>query len=244
MDEDLEDMVLQQLPVINKLLADDPNNVYYRMVHLYSAFAHFILNRPIDKIALYINPLYAEMTPNREWQYFLIALISTENVLRKPDAFWKVWELLYPKLITQPNGYDDDVLAIYLLSGRFALIDRENGCSFDASHRWLYSKSAIDIGHLPIVLFSIAKAMNDVAKDMVRDGIDWVYMIVTNHPAIEMKELQVSTNLYLQDVLNGYVRQNRKEIRKDNALRNRILSILTFMAERESIFAYKLRERL
>lgn len=244
MDEDLEQMVQQQLPVISKLLADDPGNVYYRMVHLYSAFAHFILNRPIDKITLYINPLCFGAIPNREWQYFLIALISTENILRKPKAFWKVWELLYPKLVTEPKGYDDDVLATYLLSGKFALLDRENGCSFDASYRWLYSKSAIDKGHLPIVLFSIAKAMNDVAQSFVRDGIDWVYTIVTNHSGIEMKNLQVSSNLYLQYVLNAYVKHNRKEIRKDNALRNKLLTILTFMAERESVFAYKLRERL
>ena len=109
---------------------------------------------------------------------------------------------------------------------------------------WIYANTARDIGHVPSVLYSIAKAMNGLVKNNLREAIDWVYTIVDAHKDLNLGELKSITVFYLEQALNGYIKTNKKYIRQHNPLREKLLVILTFMAERESIMAYRLRERL
>lgn len=242
-DENLEQEVLAQLPVLRKVLFEKPDHVYYRMTNFFMTFAHFLLHRSADGVAKYVNPLLEAISANREWQYFLMAILSAENMLRRKETFWKLWELFYPRIVSSEYGYADEVIATYLLASHMPLDESGHWHSFEAQNKWIYAKTAKDIGHLPIVLYCIARALNEVASDYMRDGLEWVYTVVHAHPEMVIAD-QPDTILYLERAFYGYVLQHRKEIRRDREQRNKIMEILTFMAERESVLAYKLRERV
>lgn len=109
---------------------------------------------------------------------------------------------------------------------------------------WIYANAARDIGHVPSVLYSIAKVMNGIVKNNIQEAIDWVYTVVHAHEDLNLRELNFNTVFYLEQALNEYIKTGKKFIRQHNPLREKLLVILTFMAERESIMAYRLRERL
>ena len=243
-EDDLVQIAYQQFPAIRYQLTERLYSRYYRNLHLFGAYANFLINRPIDKVDYYLEPLKDAMESSREWHRMLLEIIYAEDRYKKVDTFWKIWELLYPKMVSPKYGYDDSVVSTYLLVNYSAIDNRREWHSFRPQDRWIYSKTSKDIGQVPVVLYSIAKALNGIASEFVHEGIDWVYEIVHKYPSLNLDSLQDDTNLFLQRALNAYTGQNRKSIRRDNVLLNKILEILTFMAERGSIFAYKLRERL
>lgn len=243
-DDDLVQIAYQQLPAIRNQLTERSHSRFYRNLHLFGAYANFLINRPIDQVDYYLEPLIDAMESSREWHRMLLEIIYAEDRHKKVDVFWKIWESLYPKIKSPQYGYDDSVISTYLLVYYLAINDRREWHSFRPQDRWIYSKTSKDIGQVPVVLYSIAKALNGIASDFVHEGIDWVYEIVHKYPSLKLDSLQDDTNLFLKRALNACIGQNRKSIRRDNVLLNKILEILTFMAERGSIFAYKLRERL
>jgi hypothetical protein len=48
----------------------------------------------------------------------------------------------------------------------------------------------------------------------------------------------------MEKLFNKYIRNNRMAIRRDNVKKQKIIDILSFMVERESVQAYMLREYL
>ena len=86
--------------------------------------------------------------------------------------------------------------------------------------------------------------MNGIVKNNIQEAIDWVYTVVQAHEDLNLRELNFNTVFYLEQALNEYIKTGKKFIRQHNPLREKLLVILTFMAERESIMAYRLRERL
>jgi hypothetical protein len=243
-DPHIEEVALQLVSFVGKALSDERNKHYYRSNHMYDAYAHFVLNRSKKKIDDYITPLLPSIQSHREFQYFLLSFIHVEDKLQKMDAFWRVWELLYPKIKSRSFGYADEVITMYLLIHPWALYERTEWHSFTMQNAWIFANTARDIGYVPSVLYSITKAMNGLIKGNIREAIDWVYTIVKAHEDLNLGDLNSVTIFYLEQALNGYIKINKKYIRQHNPLREKLLAILTFMAERESIMAYRLRERL
>lgn len=243
-DSYLENVVSQLVPFVKKALLDERNKQYYRSNHMYDAYAKFVLNRPLEKIDAFITPLLPSIQSHRELQYFLLSFIHAEDNIKKKDAFWRVWELLYPKIVSRSFGYADEVITTYLFIHPWALYERTEWHSFTMQDAWIYANTARDIGQVPSVLYAIAKAMNGIVKNMLREAIDWVYTIIEAHEDLNLGEVKSNTIFYLEQALNGYIKTNKKYIRQHNPLREKLLVILTFMAEHESIMAYRLRERL
>ena len=52
------------------------------------------------------------------------------------------------------------------------------------------------------------------------------------------------TIYYMEKLFSKYIRQNRMTIRSNNMKKQKIIDILSFMVERESVQAYMLREYL
>ena len=109
---------------------------------------------------------------------------------------------------------------------------------------WLYDKLSTDLGQEPVVIYSIAKSLNGLASDFLEHGIDWLYRSVHTHTPIELRDYESNTIYYMEKLFNKYIRNNRMAIRRDNVKKQKIIDILSFMVERESVQAYMLREYL
>lgn len=239
----LQNYVKETLPYIANSLKEDRNNRYNRAIYLYKAFAHFVLNRDIEDIEGYILPLLSSVNGEKNTEYFLLEFIYTEDRLNKPENFWHVWKLLYKTVTERGVWYNGRVLGIYMLTDHMAL-DKGKWHSFNKENTWLFDKLSIDCGREPIVMFSIAKSLNGLANDYIEQGIEWFYRIVHNYSAIELRDYQSNTIYYMEKLFSKYIRQNRMTIRSNNMKKQKIIDILSFMVERESVQAYMLREYL
>lgn len=239
----LQNYVKEILPYIASSLKEERNGRYNRDIYLYKAFAHFVLNRNIEDIDGYILPLLSSINGEKNTEYLLLEFIYTEDRLNKPENFWHVWELLYNTITENGLWYNGRVMGIYMLSDHMAL-EKGKWHSFNKENTWLFDKLSIDCGREPIVMFSIAKSLNGLANDYIEQGIEWFYRIVHNYSAIELRDYQSNTIYYMEKLFSKYIRQNRMTIRSNNMKKQKIIDILSFMVERESVQAYMLREYL
>ena len=239
----LENYVKQVLPHIAKSIKYDSESRYYRILHLYKAFAYFVLNRSINDIETYISPILNSIDGDINTEYLLLEFIYTEDRLNKPVSFWHVWKLLYKVVSEHGVWYNGHVLGIYMLSDHRALAEGK-WHSFNKDNIWLYDKLSIDLGQEPVAIYSIAKSLSGLASDFLEHGIDWLYRCVHTHPLIELRDYESNTIYYMEKLFNKYIRNNRMTIRRDNVKKQKIIDILSFMVERESVQAYMLREYL
>ena len=239
----LENYVKQMLPHIAKSIKYDRESRYYRILHLYKAFAYFVLNRSINDIETYISPILNSIDGDINTEYLLLEFIYTEDRLNKPVSFWHVWKLLYKVVSEHGVWYDGHVLGIYMLSDHRTLAEGK-WHSFNKDNIWLYDKLSTDLGQEPVVIYSIAKSLNGLASDFLEHGIDWLYRSVHTHTSIELRDYESNTIYYMEKFFNKYIRNNRMTIRRDNVKKQKIIDILSFMVERESVQAYMLREYL
>lgn len=239
----LQNYVKEMLPYIANSLQEDRNSRYNRAIYLYKAFAYFVLNRNIEDIEGYILPLLNSINGGNNTKYLLLEFIYTEDRLNMPEKFWYVWKLLYKTITERGVWYQGRVMSIYMLSDHMAL-EEGKWHSFNKENMWLFDKLSIDCGQEPIVLFSIAKSLNGLASDYIEQGIEWLFRIVHKYSSIHLMDYQSNTIYYLEKMFNKYIRQNRMIIRSDNIKKQKIIDILSFMVERESVQAFMLREYL
>lgn len=238
----LVDYAKQIIPFIVLSFTKDIENKYNRSVYLFKAYAYYVLNRSLEDIDQYIKPLLNVIEGgNHESEYFLLEFIYTEDRIHKKEAFWHVWKLLYDTMVKRGGWYDGRLLSIYMLSDNMALSEGE-WHSFDENDIWLFESLSKDCGNSPVVLYAVAKSLNGLACKYIRQGINWLFEITHNHSTLNLGEYQDNTIFYMETLLNKHIRKNRMEIRKDNMYRKKIMDILSFMVERDSVQAYMLRE--
>ena len=86
--------------------------------------------------------------------------------------------------------------------------------------------------------------MNYIASRYVEKGIEWLYEIVSKYPEIKLRDRESNTIFYMERFIGGFVRKNRSDIRKNKKQKNMLVTILTFMVERNSVQAYMLRDMI
>ncbi|MBR1295421.1 hypothetical protein [Bradyrhizobium sp. AUGA SZCCT0042] len=66
--------------------------------------------------------------------------------------------------------------------------------------------------------------------------------IVERTPELDSRELEVNTVYYLENLVRGYLLQNRHKARTTPQIQHQVLAILNFLLEKGSATAYLLRE--
>jgi hypothetical protein len=107
-----------------------------------------------------------------------------------------------------------------------------------------YRNISKEIGNIPAVLYSIAKILNSVGSNFTEEGIDWIYNIISDNSSLELKDLESNTIYYLEIFFKKYIFTERKKIKQEVKLKNKIIPILNFMIERGSKHGFSLRESI
>lgn len=222
----------------------------YVLGHVFhNKFAYFVLNSPKEEIEAYVQPfteLFGEFRRTRDAAEVLEAFVIAEDVLNKYEEFWTVWKIFYPKIVELCSDeyrlkYSKDVVYKYLLA-----LEWNNGTkewrSLKDGEKVFFKKVSEDMGGNSVVLYSIAKLLNDIGSGFVSDGIAWVSDILEKNPDLSKKELEVNTVYYLENLVRSYILKNRQKIKTDLQLKKQILIILDFLLEKASVVAYLLRE--
>lgn len=226
----------------------DNSNIYLLRQHIFKNFAFFILHREESEIDIFLKPFIDSCGSTEETASFLGELINAENQLNHFEQFWYIWNKLYPKikeLCNNPNSYHlKEIIINYLLAWRWWNESIEEWHSLKSDNLSLYVNVSKEIGNIPSVLYSITRVLTSIGTNFEKEGIEWIYTIVTNNSSLHLADLQSHTLNYLERILRKFIFVNRQKIKEEIILKNKIIPILDFMIERGSIHGYLLRESI
>lgn len=252
------DIFLQTLPILaSKLLIDrraykeefgEDHGISKVRLYIFKRFANFILKREVSEIDKYLIPFLEYLSPTEETSLFIQAIITAEDSLMKREQFWRIWNNLFPKikdLCAYPrNHYLKEVIINFLLAWPYWKEAVEEWHSLSKENSSLYTKASKEIGHIPAVFYSIVRVLNTIGSNFKNEGIDWIYIIVSNNRLLQLGEVESNTLYYLELYLRKFIFNNRQEIKKEIRLKNKVIPILDFMIERSSVHGYLLRESI
>ncbi len=213
----------------------------------FDKLAYFVLTSEKSDIPTYLVPFLEQFQDSREMADLFSSFVSAEDKLHEYDQFWAAWELFYPcikKLCERVNGrfYSSSVVHNYLLAWPFWRKDAREWSSLKTREKGFFKRVADEIGGHPAVLYSLVKLLNEIGSGFVEDGIEWIRGIIERTPDLASRELEVNTVYYLENLIRGYLLQNRHKVRTIPKIRHQVLTILNFLLEKGSATAYLLRE--
>jgi len=227
---------------------DDDSDIYLLRRHIFKKFANFILEKETDEIDLYLKPFIDDFNSNEETSFFIDEIISAEDLCKRPEQFWYIWNKLYSKFIetcnNSQNFYLNQVINNYLLAWQWWREGIEEWHSLKEENLSFYSNVSKDLGHIPSVLYSITKILNSIGSNFKKEGIDWIFIIISNNKSLKMGDLESNTLYYLERFIRKFIFLNKGQIKHEIRLKNKVLPILDFMIERGSIHGYLLRESI
>ncbi|MEX0995882.1 MAG: AVAST type 4 anti-phage nuclease Avs4 [Flavobacteriaceae bacterium] len=242
----LATQLLKDRRVLSDELGND-NNIFQTRIQFFKSFAYFILHREINEIENYLQPFIASMTSNDETSSFLNEIIRAEDYLNKYSQFLQVWNCFYPKILDICNysgKYLDKVINSYLLAEILWREGIKEWHSLKKDNIKLYTKVSKNLGHNPTVLYSITKVLNTIASNFKSEGIDWIFIVVSNNKYLPLGDLEANTLYYLENFTRKFIFLNKVKIKKELNLKIKIITILDFMIERGSKHGYLLRESI
>jgi hypothetical protein len=107
-------------------------------------------------------------------------------------------------------------------------------------NKYFFEKIVKNIGCYPSVLDAIVKLLNGVGSIFIDDGLFWINDIISRSPN---NELETNKN-YLEKFISKFICSNKKKIKENYQIRDKVLNILNFLIEKSSTEAYLLRENL
>lgn len=248
----------KSLPVIAPLLlmdrsdykeeTHDSSNIYSIRLNIFKSFSKFILHRDFEEVDLFLEPFINAFSATKETASFISEILKAEDILYKYDTFWYIWGKLYPKVKEEckiPRNYNlEKIIINYLLAWEWWSESLKDWHSLKEENISLYADVSKDLGHVPSVLYSISKILNLIGYNYINDGINWIYIIVSNNPSLILDELEFNTLYHLEKVMRRFVYANRNKIKEEILLKEKVIPILDFMIERSSIQAYLIRESI
>lgn len=236
------------LPLFAETLKRDEchsySRTYNRQIFLYKTIADYVLHLRTEDIEAFLSPFIEYLDCDRNSEDFICQFVYAENEFRKTQVFWKVWQILYNPIVENCIGYNNMVLQSFLLADNLFSPKTQEWHSFNDDNLWLYDNIVRDCGNCPATIYSIARNMNYIASKYIDKGIEWLYEITSNHPMINLRDREANTIFYMERFIGKVVRKNRNDIRKNKSTKNMLVTILTFLVERNSVQAFMLRDMI
>ncbi|WP_456815324.1 AVAST type 4 anti-phage nuclease Avs4 [Bradyrhizobium sp. USDA 4508] len=227
---------------------DRQDRIDYGLRHrFFDKLAEITLNSEKGEAAACLQPFLDHFGDSSETASLFSSFVSAEDKLNQYEQFWTAWELFYPgikRLCERKAGrlYGTEVVHNYLLAWPYWRKDAKEWRSLKVREKAFFKRVAEEIGDHPAVLYSLAKLLNEIGSGFVDDGISWISGIIDRTPDLGSRELEVNTVYYLENLVRGYLLQNRYKVRTTPQIQHYVLSILNFLLEQGSATAYLLRE--
>jgi hypothetical protein len=237
-------------PVFAKRLFRYDERIEYSLRQRFlGKLAYFILTSPKSEIKGYLQPFVIHFTNAREMAEFFEAFISAEDALHQYEEFWMVWNAFYNKIVEvsqQPGkySYSKEIIRTYLLAWSYWRENITEWHSLKEREKVFFRKVAVEMGHCPAVLYSLAKILTTIASNYLEEGISWLSTIIQRNKELATEELETNTIYYVENVVRRYILRNRQKTKTTIQIRNQVITILNFLVERGSSAGYLLRESI
>lgn len=238
------------LPPFAALLADDRGHNDFDLRHNFTEkLAFFTLSAPEDETLSYIAPVEASICSREYGADLLKDFISAEDQLFSGDRFWAVWEALLPRVVAavKANG-EGHYTRLAVRSYLFASTPWRDGVrewrSLGDRGKLVLQRASEEMGGVPVVLYSLAKALTDIGSGFAGDGLRWIAGMLGRHHNLWTAGLEPNTTYYLEAFVRRFLTAHRSAVRRDAAVRSNVLVILDFLIEQASVYAYVARESI
>ncbi len=221
-------------------------DIYKLRLNVFRQISRFLLNRKLSEIDQYIDPILKSLQATEETQSFIDEMISAEDSIRRNEQFWYIWRKMYPfvaDLCLKPRGYHlNDVIISYLLAWPWWRKGIESWPSLTSDNIDFYYKVSRELSTNPAVLYSISRVLYTVGSKFKKDGVEWLYTIISKNKAIALCDLESNTLFYIECFLRKFIFENREGIKRNSRLKRKVIEILNFLIEKGSLRGYQLRE--
>lgn len=213
-------------------------------IYLYRSLAYHALHLKEEDLRAFLVPFIEHFNCDRNCADFIREFVRAENALKSSARFWAIWKYFYNEVLARCVDHYGEVLQVYLLADRWSTPEALEWHSFDDNSLWLYDSASQDCGHSATTMYSIARNLNYFARRFENKGIEWLYAMVSKNPSIDLQKVEFNTIFYMERFIGEVIRKNRSEIRKYKSKRSKLITILTFMVERNSVQAFMLRDMI
>lgn len=215
----------------------------------FEKFACFVLSSDINNVEALVKPFINEFSATNYTRLFITSFIYAEDKLKEYNAFWEIWYLMFDKIkliYTQSQLYYkhdlNEIITSYLLAGQNWKKNITEWHSLREQDKAFYEKVCAEMGHLPVVLYSVAKVLNDIGSNYVQDGLFWLSNMIKDNKNLLEEQLPQGTLYYIENLIRKFMLSNRSQIESIPLLKDAVVTILTFIVEKGSSTGYLLRE--
>ncbi|PED57384.1 hypothetical protein CON50_00645 [Bacillus anthracis] len=226
-----------------------------------SWLANFLIEVSYDKQQKVLKRLCEHLQVCNNTKHFLTEIIFIQDKVQKRDSFWNIWSLLQDPILrlckereivdkdiyTEDLYYHgglDDIVVTYLLANSLWNETAKSWHTLGKEDGIFFRHFVNEAGYNPIVLYAIGRVLNTIGYEFLSQGIDWLYEIVQNNPHLEHKVLQINAEYYIEEYMQRYIRENKLEFKKNASVRNKVITVLSFLVNRGSTCGYMLREEI
>jgi hypothetical protein len=220
----------------------------YALNHnFFDKLAYFVLMSEENDIREYMKPLVEHFRVSRDGDNLFARFISAEDVLRRYNEFWIVWEMFYERIreicIGHGSSYDvQSVIHNYLLAWPYWNENIKEWPSLRNREKLFFEKVSLEMGHHPSVLYSIARLLNEIGSNFLNEGIGWISQMVNRNPNLLTDKLDINTLYYIEKAVRKYVLLNRGVLKASIQAKSQLLHVLNFLVDRGSVTGYLVRE--
>lgn len=248
------DFIKEILPMaLEKLMRKEKYNsfkdVYALRIRFFKYYSAFLLSLDKQKQNEYIAPIINHFQISNEANTLLEKIIENQKNTDRYDQFWGVWNSLYSIVIGKTKEYPEytyskEILKTYLFSDKWTS-STEQSCNYLKKENSIFFEHIIeDIGEHPSVLYAIVELLNGIGSVYIKDGIRWISQILNKYFSTHAKTVDANTQFRLEQLIQKYINENRTQIKKDRKEKEKVIVILNFLVEKESVSAYLLRESI
>ena len=96
----------------------------------------------------------------------------------------------------------------------------------------------------PSILSADFNRLGEQIKTLEKEGIEWLYAIVSKNNTLALEDLESNTLFYIERFMRKFIFENRENIKKKFRLKIKVIEILNFIIEKGSMRGYQLRESI
>jgi len=223
-------------------------DIYKLRLSVFKQVSKFLLDRKPSEIDKYIDPILKSLLVTEETVLFIDEMIGAEDRMCRNEQFWHIWRKMYPfikALCLKPRGYYlKDIIISYLLAWRWWREGIESWHSLTTANIDFYYMTSKELSHVPAVLYSVSRVLCTIGSKFKKEGIEWLYTIVSKNNALVLDDLESNTLFYIERFLRKFIFENRENIKRDFRLKLKVIEILSFIIEKGSMRGYQLRESI
>ena len=192
----------------------------------------------------------------------LSSLIFAEDAMKNFSAFWNIWKQLSQPIedlcenektsilkfskATVGSHYgrrSDELITTYLLAFHLWPDGIKEWHTLRQEDSIFFATEVTKIGYHPAVIYSITRILNSVGYIYENEGIKWLSTLILNNAHLRTCELPTNTIYYMEEFVQQFCNNNRKNIKRNAEIRNALSNVLSFLVDRGSTCGYMLREQ-